>query len=87
MRETFARHHYGASGYVKPLTPPQQRQRDAQQKIGYGPILLRREGDMAIVEVEINNKWVEVIREHLDSNFSHCVHPLGILECVEGKDS
>ncbi len=54
-------------------------QRQAQLLTGYGPIMLRREGDWAIVEVEARpGKWVEVIREALDSNFSHIVEPLGI---------
>lgn len=48
------------------------------------PIILRREGDYAVVEIDtgIPNKegsaWVEVIRERLDGNFSHIVEPSGI---------
>lgn len=76
------RHFYGASGYVQP-NPHLRAQDEAQQQTGYGPILLRREGNYAIVEVEIDHKWIEVIRESIDSNFSHCVHPLGILEEVK----
>jgi spermidine synthase len=35
------------------------------------PIWLRREGDHAIVSVEIDGQWIEVIREFIPSPFSH----------------
>lgn len=35
------------------------------------PVWLRREGDYAIVLVEIDGQWVEIIREYYDGNFSH----------------
>ena len=57
----------------------------AQQITGYGPIWLRRVGHYVIVEVKIDGAWVEVIREHLDGNFSHCVHPIGILERLNAR--
>lgn len=47
-------------------------------------IMLRRSGAEsdplahAVVEVEINGKWVEVMRELIGSNFSHIVNPAGI---------
>lgn len=48
------------------------------------PIMLRREGDYAVVEIDTGvpnkdgSRWVEVIRERLDGNFSHIVEPGGI---------
>ena len=62
------------------MSTPKENQEAAQHATGYGPIWLRREGDYAIVEVEFDGEWVEVIREHIDGNFSHCVHPVGIQE-------
>lgn len=35
------------------------------------PVWLRREGDHAVVSVEIDGQWVEVIRELIQSPFSH----------------
>ncbi len=40
--------------------------------------MLRRDGDYAIVEINFNEQWVEVIREYIDSPFSHIIEPLGI---------
>lgn len=64
------------------LTPRQQ-QRQAQLLTGYGPIALRRVGEYAVVEIEtLPGQWLEVIREHLDGNFSHIIEPLGIEEVM-----
>lgn len=35
------------------------------------PVWLRREGDHAIVLVEVDGEWREVIRERYDGQFSH----------------
>lgn len=48
-------------------------------------VRLTREGDYAVVSVEINKTWVPVIREHYDGNYSHIVEPSGIRACAEGK--
>jgi hypothetical protein len=45
-------------------------------------IHLYREGDHAIVAVEIEGKWVPVIREFIDSPFSHIVEPAGMQRCI-----
>lgn len=42
-------------------------------------VSLRRSGGEdgpadAIVEIEVDGHWIEVIREPLDANFSHCVN-------------
>ena len=58
-------------------------QAEAQERCGYGHIWLVREGDFAVVKVEYRGTCYEVIREHLDSNFSHCVNSLGILDVLE----
>lgn len=44
----------------------------------HNAIHLYRNGDYAIVAVEIDGRWIEVIREFIDSNFSHIVEPEGI---------
>lgn len=60
------------------MSTPMQRQEEAQRATGYGAIVLRRVGNYAIVEVEFDGEWVEVMRESLDSNFGRCIHPIGI---------
>lgn len=44
----------------------------------YDALHLRAEGDYAILEIETEKGWVELIRERLDSPFSHIVESLGI---------
>lgn len=41
-------------------------------------IWLRRVGIHAVVYVEFDGQWVEVIREPVDCPFSHIVEPSGI---------
>jgi hypothetical protein len=65
------------------MASPMDRQRAAQREIGYGAIALRRVGEFAVVEVEFRGAWIEVIREPLDSNFSHIVEPVGIQEVIQ----
>lgn len=44
----------------------------------YNAIMLVAEGDYAVVKMEVNGKWIELIRERLDSTFSHIIEPAGI---------
>ena len=41
-------------------------------------VWLVRLGDQAIVRVEIDGRWIDVIEEHIDGSFSHIVEPAGI---------
>lgn len=41
------------------------------------------EGNYAILKIEVNGKWVELIKERLDSPFSHIIEPIGIKRAVE----
>jgi hypothetical protein len=42
-------------------------------------VWLRREGDYVVVETWMpDGSYREVVREHIDGNFSHCVHAGGI---------
>ncbi len=51
---------------------------------GYGPVWIHRSGDNIVVELEApDGSWVEVIREHVDGNYSHIVEPAGIQQCFE----
>jgi hypothetical protein len=50
----------------------------AQQAVPVTGIHFVRLGDYVVVKVEIDGKWVEVIREHHDGSFSHIVEPLGM---------
>ena len=54
---------------------------------GITGIKLWRDGtwpnERAVVEVEIDGRWVEVIRERADGAFSHIVEPLGIQAALD----
>ena len=52
--------------------------KDDERTIAISGIMLRRSGDRVIVEAEIDGRWVEVIDEFHDSNFSHIVEPAGM---------
>lgn len=75
------------------MSTPIEDQKRAAYRTGYGAIALRRHGDYAVVEVEAldtqrsdgGTKWVEVIREHVDGNFSHIVEPRGIEVAIFGE--
>ena len=41
-------------------------------------IWLRREGNHAVVLIERDGKWHEIIVEPLDSQFSHIIEPSGV---------
>lgn len=49
-----------------------------------GALHLRAEGDYAILEIETEKGWVELIRERLDSPFSHIIEPAGIEGRIAG---
>ncbi len=49
-------------------------------------IWLKRVGNYAVVSVEFpDGKEVEVIREHLDGQFSHNITEHGLLDAATGK--
>lgn len=66
------------------LCPPCKQKR-AQQQFGYGQITLKRLGNQAVVSIEVDGKELEVIREDLDGNFCHTIHPLGIESLLLGE--
>jgi hypothetical protein len=41
-------------------------------------IVLRREGDDAVVAVEVDGEWQEVIRELAENNFDHFWNPASL---------
>lgn len=50
----------------------------------YKALFLRAEGDDVVLEIEVEKgKWVELIREKMDSPFSHIIEPLGIKKRVK----
>lgn len=51
----------------------------------YNALMLRSEGEYAILEIEVNGEWKELIRERLDSPFSHIIEPLGIESIINNK--
>lgn len=55
----------------------------ADEPVTVGGVWLRRSGDRAIVAVEINGCWRDVIVEPLSDNFSHIVEPSGIRAAPE----
>lgn len=52
----------------------------------YKALMLRAEGEYAILEIEVDGKWIELIRERLDSPFSHIIEPQGIYNRVNKVD-
>lgn len=44
----------------------------------FHPLHLRAEGEYVILSINVNDKWVDLIKERLDSAFSHIIEPLGI---------
>lgn len=46
-------------------------------------VMLRAEGDDAIVELEIGGVWHQIIRCDMRSSFSHIVEPSGMKRCME----
>lgn len=44
-------------------------------------VWLRRDGDHVVVLIERGDKWIECIRENIDSPFSHIIEPEGIRAC------
>ena len=50
-----------------------------QPPVSMTGIWLVREGEHCEVRVERGGKWITVIREFVDSPFSHIVEPAGIL--------
>ena len=61
-----------------PLPPPTPLTADAVKRIEISGIMLRRSGDHVILEAEIEGRWVELIDELHDSNFSHIVEAAGM---------
>lgn len=49
-----------------------------KQRVSITAVWLRREGERAIVALEISGQWVDVISEFIDSPFSHIVEYGGI---------
>ena len=47
--------------------------RGGQEPIAVEGVWLRKEGARAIVLVQVDGEWVEVIRESVDAPFSHTV--------------
>lgn len=58
-----------------------------QDPVTISGVHLKRIGDYAIVAVEVDGQWVDVIKEFHDGNFSHIVEPNGIRRCMEKQTS
>lgn len=50
----------------------------------YAAIHLYRVDPHVIVAIEVDGKWIEVIRDNVDSPFSHIVEPRGIEAKIAG---
>ena len=51
------------------------------QPVSVSGVWLRREGDRVVVLFERDGKWYRAISEHMDSQFSHIIEPLGMAAC------
>jgi len=49
----------------------------------FGAIHLFAKEGHAVVSIEVNDKWIELMKEPLDSPFSHIIEPLGIQRKIE----
>lgn len=49
----------------------------------YNALHLRAEGEFVLLEMEINKEWVTLIKERLDSPFSHIIEGLGIENAIK----
>jgi hypothetical protein len=50
----------------------------SQEPVAVTGVHLKRVGDRAVVAVEIDGRWVDIIEECYDGNFSHICEPSGI---------
>jgi hypothetical protein len=50
----------------------------SQEPVAVTGVHLKRIGDHAVVSVEIDGKWVDIIKEHVNGPFSHFCEPSGI---------
>lgn len=46
-------------------------------------VMLHVSGDDAVVELEIDGMWYEIVRCNMSGPFSHIVEPAGIVRCME----
>jgi hypothetical protein len=52
-----------------------------------GALHLLAQGEYVVLNIEKENgEWVELIKERLDSPFSHIIEPLGIERKVNGEN-
>jgi hypothetical protein len=54
-----------------------------KQTITISGVMLRAQGNDAIVELEINGIWHKIVACDMRGSFSHIVEPLGIQRCIE----
>jgi hypothetical protein len=75
---------FSASTPPIPLPGNEKEKQMSEQAVEVTGIHLLRLGDHVVVNAEIDGKWVEVIREWHDSNFSHIVGPGGMRRAADG---
>ena len=54
-----------------------------EQTIAISGVMLRAQGNDAIVELEIGGVWHKIVACDMRGSFSHIVEPLGIQRCIE----
>jgi transcriptional regulator with XRE-family HTH domain len=54
-----------------------------KQTIAIAGLMLRAQGNNAIVELEINGTWHKIVACDMRGSLSHIVEPLGIQQCIE----
>lgn len=91
-REEAEAVHDAVTRYLRahPEAPPQDdaeaaRRNKAASAVPVSGIWLRREGDLAVVAAEVDGRWLDVMAEHVDCNFSHIAEPGGIRKGKETK--
>jgi len=61
-----------------PDKTPAQLQKEAQERWGYGPIQIKREDYWAIVNIRIDEEWIELDRVCMFDNFDSTTYPIAI---------
>jgi hypothetical protein len=55
---------------------------EKREPIAISGLMLRAQGNDAIVELEIDGTWHKIVMCDMRNSFSHIVEPLGIRTCV-----
>lgn len=76
-----------ASDLANHTSPEASLAKAVLQQNQFNALHLRRRDPHVILEIEIDGKWHEIIRERLDSNFGHIIEPSGIAAAIRRSNA